>query len=105
MGGVGSSPFLTCSDGTTTLLAIKHSPLTDFFELSKHVPALHRFRDDVRDNDQTKKDSDTPSLAGGWPVLQLAFEQMIYFFADGLKIIQAEIYNGITDVCNLVHFL
>ncbi len=38
-------------------------------------------------------------------VSQLAFQQMIYFCADGLKIIQAEIYNGIADVRNLVHFL
>jgi hypothetical protein len=38
-------------------------------------------------------------------IFRLAFQQMIYFCADGLKIIQAEIYNGIADVRNLVHFL
>jgi hypothetical protein len=38
-------------------------------------------------------------------VLQLAFEQMIDFVANGMQIIEAEIHNGIADVCYLVHFL
>lgn len=38
-------------------------------------------------------------------VLQLAFEQMIDFVANGVQIIEAEIHNGIADVCYLVHFL
>ena len=44
-------------------------------------------------------------VRAGEAVSQLAFEQMIYFVADGMKIIQAEVNNGIADVRNLVHFL
>ena len=36
-----------------------------------------------------KKDSDTPSQADGGLSSKLAFEQMIYFVADGVKIIQS----------------
>lgn len=58
-----------------------------------------------RETDQTKKDSDTPARGRVVAVHELAFEQMIDFSADGLKIIQAEVYDGITDVGYLVHFL
>lgn len=59
-----------------------------------------------REISETNKKRQRHSVpCGQVAVHELAFEQMIYFFADGLKIIQSKIYNGITDVCYLVHFL
>ena len=37
--------------------------------------------------------------------LQLAFEQMIDFFANGVEIIQSEINDRVTDISDLIHFL
>ena len=58
-----------------------------------------------RDDAGNKKRQRHSGLWGGVAVLRLAFKQMIDFVADGMQIIEAEIYNGIADVCYLVHFL
>ena len=54
---------------------------------------------------RNKKRQRHSAPGGRVAVCQLAFEQMIDFCADGLEIIQTEVYNGIADVRNLVHFL
>lgn len=56
-------------------------------------------------NGKKQKKTATLRPLGRVAVLQLAFEQMIDFVADGVQIIEAEIHNGIADVCYLVHFL
>ena len=37
--------------------------------------------------------------------LELALKQMIYFFADGVQVVETQVHDGIPDVSNLIEIL
>src|SRR5512142_426654 len=92
MGGVGNRP---CFPSTTDLATIEAPPIrvgstsVKFFRSSHRLPA----GPPARDKESQRR----------WR--QLGLQQIVDFPAQSPQVVQAQVYDGIADVGDLVHFL